>query len=349
MNNAAHPLPGYAIGAIATASGADFLDAAIGVAAVLGGIAGPSAGLEGPAGDLIHPGVNLAVAGQNSPSWCRLEELLLEPLIACQRMFRDLSRAASPARLDHLQFSYTAGGTNDIAERSKAGLFANPGASAQCVDPNRHIDALRRPSFFLRSPDSNTLRAALPEVMDAAAFLHYGEELFTHLLDKRPGKEWSQLAAALSGSDQPFERDKRVGPGRIDIVKACLLVTSTRECLRDALAFDGAAIQRILQGSVLLDPGRCAPTAKMEPQNIRWGYQTYYNTIKEVLDARRAGTGFQLAVKPETAALHEFTGELQDWCHGVIASAPAVLLRRPEPAVPAALGVPGHFGSEGSR
>ena len=86
--------PGHTISAIAAASGVDFLEAALGVAAVIGGIAGPGAGLEGPAGDLISPGINLVVTGGDRPSWRRAEELLLSPVNAVQRMLRQLSQAA---------------------------------------------------------------------------------------------------------------------------------------------------------------------------------------------------------------------------------------------------------------
>ena len=310
--------PGFTIGSLAVASGTNFVDAALGVATVLGGIAGPMAGIDGPAGDLIHPGLNLVATGRDHAAWRRLEELLLAPVDACQKMMRDLSHAAGPDRLDHLQFAQVNDNTQTVADRSKAGLFRQPGAPAGYVDNHRHLAVLRTPSFALRAPDSETLAKAVPEVMDGHALVVY-EDLFNTVLAKATGKEKSPLgpllAAAVIGRDEFAGRDKRVGPGSLGAVRANLLVTTTRDQVGEALGADNEAVQTIMRNCIVLDPSTPKAGAEVNLQNVRWGYQAYDKTLKAVLDARRCGEGFQLIPKPEVlAVLHAFTGELQDWC-----------------------------------
>ena len=308
--------PGYTIGALAFASGTDFVDAALGLATILGGIAGPHGGIDGPAGDLIHPGINLITAGRDHAPWRGLEELLLAPVDTCQRMLRNLSHATGPDRLDHMEFAHVGDHTGDIAETSNAGLVRTPGRP-EYVDERRHLSILRTPSFLLRAPNGETLVKALPEVLDAHAFLVY-EDLFAKLLAedaKEKHRLSTYLPSAVTGRDEFVARDKRSGPGGLDTVRANLLITTTREQIGEALASDHAAVQTLLRHSVLLDPASTGPTAPMDLQNVRWGYQAYYRTVKEVIDARRAGSGFQIGIKPEAAAaLHAFTGELQEWC-----------------------------------
>lgn len=308
--------PGFTIGALAAASGTDFTDAALGLATVLGGLAGPHGGIDGPAGDLIHPGLNLVTTGRDHAPWRRLEELLLGPVDACQRMMRDLSHAANPDRLDHLEFSHVGNDTGDIAEVSKAGLSRVPGAPGY-VDAQCHLAVLRTPSFFLRAPTGETLANAVPEILDAHALLTY-EDLLTRLLGKDVAKDkhplGSYLAAAVTGRDEFVTRDKRIGPGRLDTIRANLLITTTREQIAEALAADNDAVQTLLRHSFILDPVIARPAATMELQPIKWGFDAYYRTVKEVIDARRTGSGFQIGVKPAAASsLHAFTGELQDW------------------------------------
>ena len=57
MNTEETVLPGLCIGALAMASGTDFVDAALGVATVLGGIAGPMAAIDGPSQSRVAEGI----------------------------------------------------------------------------------------------------------------------------------------------------------------------------------------------------------------------------------------------------------------------------------------------------
>src|SRR4051794_10897395 len=123
MKQAVETYPGHVIGAIAAASGVSVLEAAVGVASVIGGIGGPNAGVVGPAGEFIHAGFNLLVTGRDIPSWRRAQEILLEPVGACQQVLRRISQATRPERLDHLQFSAAVDGTHDIVAQSKRGIF----------------------------------------------------------------------------------------------------------------------------------------------------------------------------------------------------------------------------------
>ena len=223
------------------------------------------------------------------------------------------SGSPKPSRwLDHRQFSHTYDPTAAVIERSQEGFTSG----TTHVPENRDISVLRTPTFVLTSPDLDTLMKAMPEVLDASPLITYGDELFSRLGQKRVGKTSlvSHLSAAVSGCDQRFDRDQRIGPGRIELVKAHVLITSTRDQLSDALAAD--VFSAILRRSLLLDI-QGSPD-EVPAENIRYGYSTYYHAIKEVLDARRRGTGLRLAVKPEVAsALHDLTGELHDWWEAV--------------------------------
>ena len=237
---------------------------------------------------------------------------------------RDLSRAASADRLNHLQFSPTTDNTQAVADRSKAGLFRQPGTPVGYVDERRHLAVLRTPSFMLRAPDGETFAKAMPEVMDGHALLVY-EDLFAQLRAKEAAKDkyplGRQLAAAVVGHDECGTDDRRIGPGSLDAIQAHLLVTTTREQVGEALAAANDPVQCLMRHSVILEPSTSRPNVTMEIQNLKWGYNAFYRTVKEVLDARRSGEGFQLAPKPEVlAALHAFTSELQDWCCALPAS-----------------------------
>jgi len=317
-------LPGYTIASIAVVAGISFEHAALAMATLLGAVAGPSAGILGPAGELINPGLNSLFAGADNRSWASAQELLIEPLTACQRMFRELSRATAPQRLDYLQFSrFTADRTNDIVDRSKADVFRGDPGPAEYVCEDRHFVPLRLPTFLLLSPDVDTFQAAMDEVLDRwPLILDPAGRMFAELLkNKAPAKGQPGLAAliaaALLGHDSIFANvDGRYGPGRAEVVKAHFFSTCSRQQFLDALDSDNPDVQHILQHSVIVDADASIPTGKkMVLQDMQWGYANFYERVKQDLNARRAGTGLQYKLQPQEAqALHDFSGELRDWC-----------------------------------
>ena len=300
--------PGYTISALAAASGADYTETALGVAAILGGIAGPNAGLEGPLGELIHPGVNLVVAGSD-PSWSRLDELLVEPVSACQRALHGLCQDADSTRLDTRQKSMVHDQTHAAIKGSQEALAGS--ARVAFVSRNRDIQALRQPYFQLRSPDRATLLRALPDALDSTLLVHYGDELFDHLVEKRPGKEWMQLGELLASG--VTGRDIAT-PKQVQTMRGQLVITTTRCVLGKALAGGNPVIQNLLRHSVLLTPSTTSTPCNMSSNNLKVGYQRYYTAVKAVLQARRGGTGFRLALKPVVIqTFQELCRELQNW------------------------------------
>jgi hypothetical protein len=146
--------PGAAIRSVAYTAGIDDVEAALGAAALLGGIAGSKAAMIGPSGERIHPGLNLITAGVDSPEWQRAQEMMIDPIAALQRMFREMSHSAARERLGHLQYKHTTfGDTDEIVRGASGGLFENARGNANFVAPDRTFVALRNPSFVLQDPE----------------------------------------------------------------------------------------------------------------------------------------------------------------------------------------------------
>lgn len=306
--------------ALAVASGVDCISVALGLAAVLGNIAGPDAGLTGIAGDLVHPGMNLVVAARDHAPWRRLEEMLLGPVDACQRTLRGISRAMIPEKLDRLESPRYAVRTTDIVEGSKAKVFPEEGRPQPYIHAESYLSALRTPTFFLRQPDERTWSKALPEAMGASLFLTDDGRLFTDLLAKLSTKGPTPfatriVAAATTGSDQFIERGRQDGPGRIDTLRAHLLITAGREQIRDALAADHSVLQSLLQNCVFVDPTREGPGKTLDKNGLRAGYEAYLHAVKAVVTARRNGAGYQIEAKPEILTyVDAVTDRIRTWC-----------------------------------
>lgn len=323
MNEQTPPMPGYAISSIALTAGLGFIDAALGVAAVLGGTAGPKACFTGPAGEAIHPGINLVVAGSDSPRWLRAQDLLLTPLEMLQATFRDISRAADPERLDYLQSCRHQSERTDVivAEASRSFLEDGLEATGQYVD--RKFDVVQRPNLLLRSPDFDAFTKA--EVLDGWPFVYYPDGLlFTELLRRRPGKNWGALGKALSsaiaGQDQSVTGDRRGAPGRIEMRKTHFLTTCSNAELRAALIADRPELQRILRNSVILDPAvPAAVEGEINYEELRRAYRGFHDSIRKVFDARRLGVtaGIQWGTQRDKAGLHALTMEIYDWQAGL--------------------------------
>lgn len=191
------PLPNLAISALAIVSGVDNARVALALTAVLGGIAGPDAGIETMMGDLVHPGMNVVATGQDSASWHRLEELLLDPVAACQRTLRGISRATRPERIDHLEYSQFNDRTRDIVDNSKTEVFSDQGRPQPFTHSENHLSVLRTPTVFLRLPDELTWNKSLPELMRASALVWDDGSLFPRLLAKAPIKGSPPFPAQL--------------------------------------------------------------------------------------------------------------------------------------------------------
>jgi hypothetical protein len=305
-------LPGYILSSITVLGRARLLESTLTTAALLSSIAGPEAAVEGPGGELIYPGLNIITTGRDTASSKRLRELLVEPIIACQRQFREISRSLSPAKLDHLEFSPFDDGTEDFIRRSR---MTGGDITGSPSPHNPEMAAFRRPTFLLQSPDLQTIRKALPEVLNGSALI-LSDTLFEQPgTDKEAESLFRELAELIAGRDRPAEGvDKRVGPGRIEMYRGHLFASATKEVIREVLTGYNTSRQ-VLQHCLLLDTAALPPgKARMDWDKVRLGYSWYYDCVKRILNARRNGGGLQWRLTPVAAEqLHEFTGELNDW------------------------------------
>lgn len=279
--------PGAAIRSIAYVAGIGDVEAALAIAASIGGIAGPRAKIAGPAGEPISPGINLIVAGADAPSWCRAQDLILDPLMIIQRNCRDMSSAVNPERLDHLQYSRIgADETDRIVEAQKDKSLGYHG------DP--HFAALRHPSFLLRNPDPVSFPKLLNETLDNSALVLFPEgQLISELVRDRPTKKWmkmaSLIAAMITGTDSSYTPAGKQGPGRIATLTGKLFTTCTQDQLRDAVGSGDETVQQILRNSILLDCPVPVTRDAHSVDHLREGYKMFYCGVESAIKTRRGG------------------------------------------------------------
>ena len=313
------PMPGVAIRALATASGCSCFDVATGLAAVLGAIAGPVAGPKSVVGDRIDPAFHLVAAADHCGAWQRLEELLFQPVAACQKKLRALSRLTSVARLDHLQFGRVGGHTDEIVELTKPCLLNEPGVPTLPDYDERHVAALRTPTFYLRAPDEATWAKAQSEIMDAEALVWTDGSIFHPQRAPRLARGSTvpagELLAATRGCDRYIERDKQLGPGRLDPVKANLFVSTSRDLVTAALSSEDPDVRRLLQTCVFVLPSRDPSPINLKPEYMRAGYEAFYGAVNTVLGLRRNGGGLRLAFKAELSEqIEQSATGTRHWC-----------------------------------
>ncbi len=315
MSDQHQPTPGAAIRSLAYTAQIGDEEAALGVAAVLGGIAGPKAKLAGPAGESIRPGLNLLVAGADAPWWNRAQDLLLDPALAMQQACREMSSALDPERLDVLQYGrFEYSNTDRIVEAVKGD---------SCLEQEYlrpHFSALRHPTFALHNPDPADFPKLVAEVLDNAALIIYPDgQLFAEVAHPRPAKKWAsvaaQIAAMVSGTDHVYTPVGKQGPGRIATARGTLLMTCTRDQLCQALGSDDQALQQILQNSIMLDCPSPEGSKPLPVDYLREGYKMFYLGVQKVLETRRAGggIGWDANAYANMELLHGFELEIQQW------------------------------------
>lgn len=288
--------PDLAAGAIAASSGTEVVTTALGVAAVLGNIAGPYAEIVGPMGERIHPGFNLVVAGGNCPRWYQAQKLLLDPVEACQREFRERAAAVTRERLDHMQAMRPhVDKTNELVTSHDGELPRHHGP-----DPiaawNRPFIPLRRPTFALRSPTADIFEVVAPEILDGEVFAYFPDGGFAPT---------GRLASAIHGADQMQACE---GLGSVGAMRAFVLATLTKNDLGLALSADPL---RVLE-QCLLAPQPQPGALEWPLETVQDGYLAFNRAVRRIASCRRKGAGpcVQLNAQ-EHAALVAFSRELQ--------------------------------------
>ena len=270
-------------------------------------------------GDVVDPAVHLLAAANHSAAWQRLEELLFQPVAACQKKLRDLSRLTTTARLDHLQFGRLADHTDAIIELTKPEMYHDPGIASPPIYPERHVGAFRTPTFFLRAPDEVAWARAQSEILDACALVWDSGMVLGPVRDGGAFDGMAGLAkeliAAATGCDRFVERGKQAGPGTLDAIKVNLFVSTGRDVITDALVNGTPDVQRLLQNCVFTLPTSEPCPINLKPEFVRAGYEGYVSAVEKVLGTRRNGGGLRLAFKAELSEqIEQSAASTRNWC-----------------------------------
>jgi hypothetical protein len=227
-----------------------------------------------------------------------------------------MSRAASVERLSAIEKSHPNQGlTNEMLRREEDNLFEADGSIWAGLE-QRRAEALRQPSFVLRSPSPKTLHAGLVEALDRSPLLAFPHgALMAQLIRRRRGQEVTEylqrVVDAVSGCDEFFAG--KSGLGHIEAVRAKLFATCTRRHLEQALQSDDDLVSRLLHTCIVVDVENASPGAGDENW-VRTGYLQYREAIKKVILARRSGQGMRFSLStPAAAHLRRMGNELSTW------------------------------------
>jgi hypothetical protein len=307
---------GAAVESIAAAAGSCPEAVALGMTSILGAVAGEFAGINTDVGDVIRPRLNLIVAGADDPRWQRTQQLLLGPVESAQRRVREMSRAVSVERLSAIEKQHAhQDATNHIIKDEEGNRFDADGSIWAGME-QRKIEALRQPSFILRSPSPKALHAGIVEVLDRAPLLAFPDgDLMAQLIRRRRGQDVTEylhrIVDSVSGCDEFFAG--KSGLGHIEAVRAKLFATCTRRHLEQALQSDDDLVSRLLHTCIVVDVENSSPGAGDE-NSVRTGFQQYREAVKKVLLARRSGQGMRFSLSaPAAAHLRRMGNELSAW------------------------------------
>ncbi len=301
------------------------VDVALGIAAVLGNIAGPFAGLVDPAGGRVHPRLSLLSTGAEKSRWRMLEDRLFQPLRKRADWLRQ--RACSQSRI--LSDRYAFGNHGDSTDARKkspapvwlkrpdedhgknqhlvitsqvlpADLFSEHGLMSPAYYPGRDGDFVRRtpgsshlPSFFFEGIDLSQIKSALNESVHREALLLYpAGGVFNHF-KPRVSKE-TGLAHALTnwmdGSDtrfEPIHADQ--GHGSFERARVHLWTTLPIEIIGETLHDAESEWREIYKRCLICEPTAWKPSESREHNSAR-AWQRFDHNVHNLLDRRCFGT-----------------------------------------------------------
>lgn len=279
------------IASLASASGTSPQLAALGVAAILGSIAGPKALIEGECGDAVRPHFNLITFGGDNPAWLRLQRMLLEPVQLAQGLFREISAAADPTE--------RAISGNLGMERTQL-LRGIAGKTVEKIDAEapRGLSEFyerrnfQQPTFLLSSPSPSIWKRALPDLMDRHVAVFYPDaRILEKVIAARTCREWlpflDSLLDAMGGADGDFPGQ---GFGRISTLSAALFLTGGKHYATSVFTSKIPEMSRLLGQCLLLDGDiGTQRVAKYDRHALKQFHLEFRTAVHTVLSRRRSG------------------------------------------------------------
>jgi hypothetical protein len=226
---------------IAAGEGLHPQDVAIGMTAVLAGIAGPHAGLKLPSGNVIRPSLNLVYTGSLLVRYNAFTDRLFAPVRQHARALRQDAKLASRPLSDLIAFG------GDLDNIGKAPpwapglkgvvakwvhdqqLIQQPGMPPFCNGsgaPAPFPGPKQLPSFFFEELPLQDIPAALAEsVHREMLLLNPADAIFDERLSRRRGKDVhaGRLVALLGGVDTQFPKlHRNQGHGSFEFARVHL-------------------------------------------------------------------------------------------------------------------------------
>ena len=310
-------VPGSAIAGLAAGTGTSYTLAGLAISSTLGGLAGPSAFVEGPLGEPVHPGLNLLVAGHD-PQWHRLQRVVLGAVERLQRQLREIGQTSTQDSVTKKPFED--GNRNlgrEIRESFDKHLFEDSPVGS-ILDHARPDVALRLPSLVMNSPTPETFAKGVEEILDREVAVYYPHgSLFEELNKFSPSRRWhqflGQLVQAMEGSDASFQPIcENSGFGSLAALRASLFMTCDGAHIRAALASNNSDVQRLLRQCLIIRPNRWSTAPSIRPLELKGGYATYRDAVRNVIADRRCGQSFQFTVD---AAGYDILRQYDDYLH----------------------------------
>lgn len=312
------------ISGIANWCGLHPADVALGIAGVLGNIAGPYAGLVDVNGGRVNPHLSLLFSGPSSPRWQMLENRLFQPLRKRTDWLRQ--RASSQSRKlsdrfvfgdyeslidkkvkespliwlrdfsvehekkQHLTITGSGLPRNQFDENELMSQFFYHGRDG---DPVRHSPGVSHlPSFVFERIALSKISAALNESIHRDAFVvaPTGGIFAGH--EPRAPKHDDQaheLAALMEGRDtrfEPLHRDQ--GYGTFEHAKVHLWATIPLERIGETLHDDKSVWRQLYKQCLLCAPSEWKPSDARQ-YNVAQAWRRFDQNVQDVMERRCFG------------------------------------------------------------
>ena len=256
--------------------------------AIAAGLAGSHAGLKSGLG-MTYPGFSVAIASAD-PSWGRLQNTLLEPVLHFHEHLRKHCKSLHPEQVDTRSTLQRLGVGREL---SIAETEDDPFHSIPIAYQRRQ--AVLNPTMIISDPDSKTYERGLKETADHAPLVVSGF----------PSAGLTPiLARDCRGADRIFESEQ----GSLQKVHPRLLL----HCTPDQLQSEFRARNPLLNHVIIAAPtheSKRSVTLEFRRQAI----QKYISVVRECIKSRYSGSGILYQISdPVAGYLEDAAAEIDD-------------------------------------
>ena len=261
--------------------------------AIAGGLAGSHAGLKSGLG-MTYPGFSVAIASAD-PSWCRLQNCLLEPVNHYHRHLLTYCRSLLPEQLD---FRTTT---------QRLGIGREPSVVEAENDPfvaipigYQRVQAVRCPTMLMIDPDVKVYERGLKECADHSPLVVSGFPSAALV---------STLARDCRGADRIFESEQ----GSIQTVHPHLLLHCSPAQLQSEFRAHNPLLDHVIIAAPTHESKRSV-TLEFRRQAI----QKYISVVRECIKSRYSGSGILYQISaPVAGYLEDGAAEIDDMIRGL--------------------------------